>query len=381
MKILFWTSALFLFYAYAGYPLVLWLWSRLFPGKPLRKDPSSLPSVTLLISAYNEKRAIAEKLDNSLALDYPRHLLEIIVISDGSTDGTNEIARGYADRGVGLRVFEGRLGKTACLNRVVPDSSGEVVVFSDANALYDAGAIRSLAANFSEPAVGFVTGSTWYAAAPGSGEAATVGMYAALEQFTKQAESRIGSCVGADGAIFAIRRHLYLPLEEADINDLVIPLTIIRRGYRGVLEPSAFCIEPTAGDARGEFRRQVRITSRTLRALFRHAALFNPFATGIFAFELFSHKAVKLMSPFFLIGFILSTAVLSRHSTGFALLLFAEVLCAALTLPRSYDRRLTLLKRLSGICSMFIAMNGALLAGWVQFLKGETYTSWSPVKR
>jgi cellulose synthase/poly-beta-1,6-N-acetylglucosamine synthase-like glycosyltransferase len=206
-------------------------------------------------------------------------------------------------------------------------------------------------------------------------------MYAALEQFTKQAESRIGSCVGADGAIFAIRKDLYLPLGEADINDLVIPLTIVGRGHRGVLEPSAFCVEPTAGDARGEFRRQVRITSRTLRALFRHAELFNPFVSGLFAFELFSHKAARFLSPFFLIAFILSTAALSRQSTWFALLLFALIACAALALPRNYDRRLTLLKRVSGVSSMFIAMNGALLAGWVQFLKGETYTSWSPVKR
>jgi hypothetical protein len=208
-----------------------------------------------------------------------------------------------------------------------------------------------------------------------------VGLYAALEQFTKLAESRIGSCVGADGAIFAIRRDLYLPLGEADINDLVIPLTIVRRSFRGVLEPAAFCVEPTAGDARGEFRRQVRITSRTLRALFRHAALFNPFLSGLFAFELFSHKAAKLLSPFFLIAFLLSTAALSRESTGFALTLLGLAACAALALPRHYERRLTLLKRFSGVCSMFFAMNGAVLAGWVQFLRGETYTSWSPVKR
>ena len=197
-------------------------------------------------------------------LEYPRQLLEIVVISDGSTDRTNEIVQSYADRGVQLRVFEGRIGKTACLNRVVPEANGDVIVFSDANALYEKDAVRDLAANFSDPTIGFVTGSTRYAVMPGAGEAATVGLYAALEQFTKKAESRIGSCVGADGAIFAIRKHLYPPLGEADINDLVIPLTIVRRGYRGVLEPAAFCIEPTAGDARGEFRRQVRITSRSL---------------------------------------------------------------------------------------------------------------------
>jgi hypothetical protein len=187
--------------------------------------------------------------------------------------------------------------------------------------------------------------------------------------------------VGADGAIFAIRKELYTPLGDADINDLVIPLTIVGRGRRGVLEPEAFCIEPAAGDAPSEFRRQVRITSRSLRALVRHADLFNPLASGIFAFELFSHKAARFLSPFFLIAFVAATAVLSREGICFAALLFGQAACALLAIPRNGDRRLTIVKRVSGLCSMFLAMNAALLMGWFQFLKGRTYTTWSPVKR
>ncbi len=381
MKALFWTSTFFLFYTYLGYPLLAWVWSRLAPGPQVRKDATKLPFVTLLVSAYNEERVIEAKFENSLDLDYPRELLEIVVVSDGSTDGTDRIVRSFRNRGIRLRRVEGRVGKTACLNSAVPECRGEVIVFSDANSLYEPEALRALAANFSDPSIGFVTGYTRYAPRPGSGEAATVSLYARRELLLKTAESRINSCVGADGAIFALRKKLYVPLDEADINDLVIPLSVVARGYRGVLEPSAFCVEPTAGDARGEFRRQVRITSRSLRALFRHAALFNPMVSGSFSVALFSHKAALFLAPFFLIGCIAATLWLSRDGAGYAAFLLLQTACFLLAIPRNGERRLTIIRRLSGLSSMFLAMNAALLVGWFQFIKGRTYTVWSPAKR
>ncbi|OGW39521.1 MAG: hypothetical protein A2010_05280 [Nitrospirae bacterium GWD2_57_9] len=378
LTILFWLSIFVLFYAYAGYPLLVRL-IAFFRANAPKRSASHLPSVTLLISAYNEEAVIEDKIRNSLALRYPRDLLEIVVVSDGSDDGTAQIARGFAGQGVRLNHYEGRIGKTACLNKAVPDSNGDIIVFSDANALYDADALKHLAENFADPGVGLVTGYTRYASPDSAG--ASVGLYAAIEKFTKQAESEIGSCVGADGALFALRRQLYRPLRQTDINDFVIPLNVVRQGFRAVLDERVFCVEQAAGDTRAEFRRQVRITNRTLRALFANRDLFDPVRHGLFAFQLFSHKAVKFVAPFFFILFIVCTVLQAGRGPGYFLLLLAMAGFGLLAAAGRRDRRRNVLDRLSSLCGTFAAANAAIIGGWFQFLKGERYTTWTPIKR
>lgn len=374
----FWFSAAFVFYAYFGYPVLIWLLSRVKPDKTF-KSATDLPTVSLLISAYNEEAVIEEKIINSLACNYPRNLLDIVVVSDGSDDGTNTIVESYSHRGVELKYFEGRIGKTACLNQVVPACSGEIIVFSDANSMYNQDAVVNLAANFHDPGIGFVTGYTRYSDHRRAGAASSIGFYAALEKFTKKAESRIGSCVGADGAIFAVRKRLYKPLQETDINDFVIPLSIVRQGFRGVLEESAFCAEKAAGAGRDEFRRQVRITNRTLRALFNNLDLFNPLAYGVFSFELFSHKAAKFLAPFFMILFV--ACAFARTGSSSLVLVPALGVCLLLVPGRRGERRESLLSRLQSLIRIFLTTNAAVLAGWVHFMRGRTFTTWSPLKR
>jgi cellulose synthase/poly-beta-1,6-N-acetylglucosamine synthase-like glycosyltransferase len=380
LTITFWFSAAFVVYAYFGYPALIWLLSR-FKRVKTGKSADPLPAVSLIVSAYNEEAVIEEKLINSLALSYPRHLLDIVVVSDGSDDRTNAIVERYASHGVRLKYFEGRIGKTACLNQVVPACSGEIIVFSDANSMFGKDALTSLAAHFADPKIGFTTGYTRYSDGRHGGTESSIGFYAALEKFTKKAESRIGSCVGADGAIFAIRRLLYKPLRETDINDFVIPLSIVRQGFRGVLEEGAFCVEKAAGE-RDEFRRQVRITNRSLRALFNNLDLFNPLAYGMFAFELFSHKAAKFLAPFFIILLFADCALALARSGAFSLFLIAALGALGLfAAERRSDRRHSLLRRLASLGSMFLTTNAAVLAGWLHFVRGKTFTTWSPVKR
>jgi cellulose synthase/poly-beta-1,6-N-acetylglucosamine synthase-like glycosyltransferase len=314
METLFWLSAGVLFYVYAGYPLLLWLIVRLRGARTVRIGAAE-PPVTLVISAYNEAAVIRQKLENVLALDYPPHLLEIVVVSDASSDGTDDIVREYAERGVRLARQEERRGKTAGLNQVVPHVAGEVVVFSDANAMYAPEALRMLVRNFADPAVGCVTGEARYV--EGSQTAADAGerAYWSYEIQVKRLETAVGSMVGGDGAIYAIRRHLWGTLPENAINDFLNPLQIVAAGWRVVYEPLAVCFEETAGGVRTEYRRRVRIVSRSWRALFQAPGVLNPFKVGFFAVSVVSHKVLRWFTGVFAAALVVSFAALMWFET------------------------------------------------------------------
>src|SRR5256714_1908591 len=274
---LFWMSVAVLFYAYAGYPVLMGLLSRVARRPPTRLS-SELPRVTLFISAYNEVRVIEEKLNNSLALDYPHERLEIMVISDCSDDGTDEAVRRFASRGVRLMRQTARLGKSAGLNLGVPQASGDVLVFSDANAMYRPDAIRQLVKHFGDPKVGYVVGNARYLAQISDTQASeSEGLYWKLETWLKKKESAFYSVVGGDCALYAIPRQLYIAPLPAGINDFLIRLQIIDRRLLGIFEPAAVCYEEAAGTFSKEFRRRVRIISRSLNALANVPGILNPF--------------------------------------------------------------------------------------------------------
>jgi cellulose synthase/poly-beta-1,6-N-acetylglucosamine synthase-like glycosyltransferase len=379
----FWFSGFFIFYSYLGYPLLLEILSLFKSAVRPAKRPYAQPPVTLLISAYNEEAVIEEKLLNSLASNYPRSLLEIVVVSDGSTDSTCDIVSRYAHQGVKLRHYEGRMGKTACLNRAVPRAEGEIVVFSDANSLYDKEAIRELVKNFSDDRIGFVTGRTLYVSADAKGAAASIGLYSKIEQWIKTLESEIGSCIGADGAIFAVRKELYQPLKAYDINDFVIPLVVIEQGYRGKLENGAFCYEETAGAAKKEFRRQVRITNRTIRAIVNRLYLLNPFGYGLLAFELCSHKVCRLLVPFVMLILLVTDLILSLTDEFYYFTFCAQLLFYLLGGFNylSFKSKFSFLSRMSSLAHTFIMTNFAILSGWIKYLKGEASVVWVPSRQ
>jgi cellulose synthase/poly-beta-1,6-N-acetylglucosamine synthase-like glycosyltransferase len=375
----FWAAVLVVLYAYAGYPVVLMVLGVFRTSRPASSGAGGLPKVSLLISAYNEAAVIEDKLVNSLDLDYPEELLEIVVVSDASCDGTDDIVRKFEDRGIVLMRCEGHIGKTACLNRAVPRAAGDIIVFSDANSRYDRRAVRCLVERFSDRKIGFVTGRTEYLSPAGDGGLSPAGLYTRVEGLTKALEGRIGSCVGADGAIFAIRKFLYRPLDASDINDLVVPARIVQQGYRGVLAPDAFCLEPAAPDVSGEFARHVRITTRSLRAIFRHSSLLNPFRYPLFSFELASHKLVRFIVPFALFTAFFLNVLIAAAGGGpvYGATLLMQVCFYILWLAGSLDIPLSFLTRPSRAAHTFCAVNLAILIGWIKFLKGEKFTTWA----
>lgn len=371
-------------YSYVGYPALLWVVSRFRKSQTSKetvRDSEGLPSVSLIISAYNEERVIGAKISNALSLEYPKELLEIVVVSDGSSDRTAEIVTGSAEMGVVLRHYDGRIGKTACLNKAVPLATGKIVIFSDANSNYERNAVKELVRPFRDSTVGFVTGRTSYESNEDMTTLDSLSMYSMIELVTKEIESTIGSCVGADGAIFAIRKELYVPLKDYDINDFVIPLMISKQGYRGVLEKKACCYEKDAGGTKGEFQRQVRIANRTIRAIVNHRQLLNPFNFGLFSIELFSHKLCKFLVPLFMIALFLSNLVLAPRSGFYLTALVGQVLFYGGAGAAPIVPRVGVLSRLTEAARTLIVVNVAIVVGCAKYLQGETYTIWSPTLR
>jgi cellulose synthase/poly-beta-1,6-N-acetylglucosamine synthase-like glycosyltransferase len=359
-------------YVYFGYPLLLKLVVATRGRRVVRQRPIE-PSVSLLISAYNEAAVIGRKLENALRLDYPPDRLEIIVVSDGSTDGTDDIVRSFAARGVRLFRQEPRQGKTAGLNRAVPAATGEIIVFSDANAIYDAAAIRMLVRNFADPGVGCVTGEARYLA---SGRAASdLGerVYWDYEMQIKRLETALGSMVGGDGAIYAIRRELWTPLPANAINDFLNPLQIVARGWRTVYEPDAFCWEETAGRMRAEYRRRIRIVSRSWRAVFQAGDVLNPFKVGIFAWSVVSHKVLRWFTGVFLMTGSAAGAALvigAREHIPVPLILSLGVVVGGLLLLRAPRRAASML-------TYFALINAASTIGLIKGTFGDVSGIWS----
>lgn len=371
MELAFIVALFFPIYSYTVFPLLLSIISKLLHKKWNRGNFS--PIVTIIISAYNEEKDIKEKVRNSLLLDYPEDKLEIVVSSDGSNDLTNEIVAGIKDKRLILRAFIERLGKTECLNRVMPDIKGEIVVFTDANSMFAPDMLQHLVKNFYDPTIGAVSGWTKYRN-PDSGEE-TTGLYAKLEKKTKLNESMVSSCVGADGAIFAIRKNLYVPLGVNDINDFIIPLNIVKQGKRVILDENIFCIEDTTRGIKNIYNRQVRITTRTAWAIRRHIYLLNFFKYRSFSFFLFSHKVLRLLTPFFLLSaFILNIFILQRSlsyvvtMTGQLLFWFIGLMAIAGIGKGS----------LVSICKYFLITFSAQFVGCVRMVVGIEDIMWTP---
>lgn len=368
------------FYVYLGYPLLLWLLSR------LRRAPVVPPlqrelRVTMVISCYNEAAVIAEKLENTLQLDYPRELFDVLVISDGSEDGSDDIVRGFADRGVRLIRQEGRLGKTMGLNLAMDHIDADIVVFSDANAIYEKDAILQLTRHFSDANVGYVVGAALYTDGAENAAASNEDLYWQYELALKEWESRLHSVVGGDGAIYAIRRMLWEPLQQKDINDFVNPLQIIAKGYRGLFTRHARCYEETAGDFTKEARRKERIVNRSVRGLMRVKRVMNPFRCGWFSFEVISHKLLRWLLPYFACLGIAGSALLATQEQWlFQLItLGAAGLFGLAALGALFHRHAALPMPLA-VPYYLLMVNYYAMRGVIKALQGQTQVTWSSVR-
>ena len=296
--VVFWIAAGAVVWTYAGYPVFIYLLARWRP-RPHRQE-DILPSVSLVIPAYNEQDVIAEKLENALLLDYPAERREVIVVTDGSDDGTVEIVRSYAARGVRLFHRPERRGKIAAMNRAVPQTRGEILVFSDANAMIDPGSLRALVRNFADPQVACVSGEKRIRAddqVQAQGESA----YWRYEAFLKRADSLVNTAIGAVGEFFAIRRERYRRMEEdCLIEDFVLAMRLVMEGWRVVYEPQAVAWETASPSLRGEWERRARMAAGGFQAIGRLRGLFAP-RHALAAFQFLSHKVFRWVSPFLMV--------------------------------------------------------------------------------
>ena len=373
-EIIFWLSAVALAYTYAGYPLLLLLMSRLRPRKVERS--AFEPFVSVIVTAYNEERDLTAKLENTLVLEYPRELLEVIVASDCSADRTDDIARAFGDRGVRLVRQPKRLGKTAAQNMAVAESRGEIILFSDATSLYQPDVLRVMMPSFADPTVGCVAGRLIYVDPAESRVGRGARSYWSYETFLKRHESRVCSLIGASGCLYAVRRSAYQPLYHEACSDFIIATKMVEQSLRAVYEPAAVCTEETNRQVDKELRMRVRVIAQTYTDLWRHRAMLNPFRSGFYAIQLLSHKVMRYAVPLFLIAILAASGFLSRHSVLYSIVFAAQVGCYLSALGAWLLERVGVHSRMLALPQYFVLSNLAALIACYQFLRGERYAFW-----
>ena len=375
-------SILGLFYTYFGYPALLYALSRGGAQTPRSAiADADLPSVTVITAAFNEAAVIAETIENKLAADYPAAKLNMIVVSDESTDGTDDIVTGLIETHPGrleLIRQDPRQGKTAGLNLAVARATGDILVFSDANSIYEPQAIRQLVASFADPTVGYVTGKMIYTNADGSltGDGCTT--YMRFENALRSWETVFGSVIGVDGGIDAARRELYRPMNADQLPDFVLPLRIVEQGYRVAYQDSAVLRESALTDAGREYRMRVRVTLRALWALYDLRVLFNPLRDAGFSWQLFSHKFLRYTAfvPQFL-AFV-SNALLLGEGMLFGGLFLGQLFFYSLALVGYAASRSNISVPLVGAFYYISLLNLACAHASTRFLKGEKQVLWQP---
>lgn len=365
------------FYVYIGYPILLFV-LQLLINKQHNIDEKYRPKVTLIVSCFNEEDVIEEKINNCLALDYDKQLLDILFVSDGSTDRTDELVTQLATEQIKLIRQEGRLGKTSALNMAVPAAESDIIVFSDANAMYQPDAIKKLVRHFADATTGLVVGAAIYTDGSENSAAQSENSYWEYELLIKQWESKINSVVGGDGAIYAIRKRLYQPLDAKDINDFVNPLEIIAKGYRGIFDREAICLEETAGDFNKEARRKERIVNRSFRGLMKVKRVMNPLLTGFFSVEVISHKLLRWLIPVFLLGIAISSIIHSYEGLIiFQALYVLEMLFLWLAVIGFLKHRNEVISPLFFYPYYFLMVNYYSLIGVLKALSGNIQVTWS----
>ncbi len=380
MELVFWASVLILAYTYAGFPVLVAFWGILRRMRVRQEEVT--PTVSVVVAAYNEEDVIADKLRNCLALDYPAEALEIIVASDGSDDRTEGIVAGFADPRLQLLALP-RRGKIHALVDAVARARGEILVFSDANTMLHPQALHKLMRNFADVTVGGVCGNQVHvknrrADSSEGGES----LYWSYDKWLKGMQTRTGSIVAADGALYAIRRNLFrMPERTAVTDDFAISTAVVQQKRRLVFEPEALGFEPATGAAGREFRRKVRLMNRGMRGVLLRRELLNPFRYGFYSVILFSHKVVRRLAPIFLLTLLASNLALTHrrfYAVTAVLQLCFYLLAAAGGLLRS--RRAGRQKLLS-IPFFYCLANAAALVALAGLVRGEQIERWQPQRR
>ena len=378
MKMLFFVSFFVIVYVYIGYPAILYS-IGLVRRRGVRKGAYE-GNVTVLIAAFNEEDCIGSTIQNKLELDYPGDKLEIIVVSDGSTDRTDEIVAQYASDRVRLIRQSTRCGKTRALNLGVNAARGDVIVFCDANSMYRADAVGKLLRSFSDSTVGYVTGKMMYSNAEGSSVGAGCSTYMKYENLIREWETRVGSIVGVDGGIDAIRKELYVEMRDDQLPDFVLPMSVVEQGYRVVYEPEAIVEEPALGTSSDEYRMRVRVSLRALWAMYdmRKFLLFRD--SVLFGWQLWSHKALRYLCFLFLVACFASNLALWNEGEIYRYSLVAQTGGYVGAAVSHFLERAGYRVRILYLLRYFILVNLASGVAFIRFLAGRKQVLWTPRK-
>jgi cellulose synthase/poly-beta-1,6-N-acetylglucosamine synthase-like glycosyltransferase len=375
MTLIFWVSLITLFYIYIGYPLVL----KFLPKNKIHTNElDEFPSITVCIPAFNEESVIEETILNKLSQDYPKDKVQIIVISDESEDETDAIVTRLASEHHNIQLIRQipRNGKTSGLNLAFEQITSELIIFSDANSIYEKNVFYEIAKTFTDESVGYVTGKMVYVNEDGSMVGDGCSAYMKYENNMRSLESSIGSVVGVDGGVDAIRAELYSVLNADQLPDFVQPLKVVEQGKRVVYQPTAILKEESLSDNASEFKMRVRVSLRALWALYDMRVLFNPTKFGLFSFQLFSHKLIRYLAFIPMAFALLANVSLIGQSPLYNLMMLGQVIFYGLaytghTQPQNNNKFV-------GLAHYFCLINLAAAIASVKFIKGEKIVIWKP---
>ena len=376
MEFAFWATFLGVVYTYFGYPFILVLGAALMPSRTwdLEGLASQVPFITILIPVHNEAAVIKDKLENTLALEYPGEM-EIIVVSDGSSDRTTEIAREYEQAGtIKLIELTERRGKGNALNNGVEAASGEIIVFSDASIMLDSKAVWNVIRPFSDPNIGCVSGEDRIAGPGGEG------LYGRYELWLRRLESQTASIAGASGSFYAERKEIVKDFHEGMAPDFLSVLNALEARYRAISTPDALGIMSAASSPTAEFSRKVRTVIRGMTALFAKRKLLNPFRYPGAAFVLLSHKLMRWLVPFFLIGLLASSMALASE-WEYGVFVIAQITFYAVGLLGLVWQRFLESTALVRVAAYFTLANAAIAMAWVKYIVGTRQEIWGPTRR
>jgi cellulose synthase/poly-beta-1,6-N-acetylglucosamine synthase-like glycosyltransferase len=376
MEYIFWTTLFLAFHAYFGYPLSLWFISC-FKSNTTFKAPIE-PYVSLIITACNEERRIKEKMENTIAIEYPREKLQVLVASDGSTDGTNEIVNTYSERGIELLPFLERRGKENAQKDAVSKATGEIIIFSDVATIIDPGGLRTIVANFADPTVGCV--SSVDRVIGQDGKPCGEGAYVTYEMWLRNLESKVSSLVGLSGSFFAARMEVCRDFSGEMQSDFRTVLNSMRLGLRGISDSESIGYYQDISDNSREFGRKVRTVLRGLTVFFRNLEFLNVFRYGIFSYQYFCHKLLRWLVPFLLIFVLAVNTVLASGGLIYAVLLILQLVFYIIALTGWIGKAPSLHFAVK-IPLYFTTVNAAILVAWWRFLRGKKMVMWSPSQR
>ncbi len=383
MKIVFWTLFVLLVYCYFGYPFLISLFARLKPR--LVKNSYTTPLVSIILSVWNEEDVIEQKLKNLFALDYPLDKIEILLGSDGSSDRTNEIIRKFPDPRLKFFEFVPRGGKMRVLNELVTKSQNEILIFTDARQIFATNAIKELVSYFADPQVGCVSGELKFLPPQRGATAQGINLYWEYEKWIRKMESQVHSMLGATGAIYAIRRDLFPRIpENVVLDDMFIPLKIIEKGFRALFVEAAEAYDEVAKGASEEHRRKARTLYGNYQIFGILPQMLNPFKSPI-ALQLFSHKLLRVLAPFFMIALFLINWALGEESIyrfffTLQILFYATALIGALARNQKYG----IFKLVSKLCYVpyvFCLLNFSALVGLFRYLTAKQDTTWVKARK